>query len=351
MTSRPDQPAIRKADLDAAVVAGVIEQDAADRLLAFVLHENAVPPQADEETLRLITSFNDIFVTIGLALFLSALTYMLAGMGVAMTGLILAAVSWALAEVFTRVKRLALPSIALLVVYGVAAFIALTALFLGNLGWKIDDYLNHGGIGLAAAGLLSAGLIALHWLRFRVPITIAAGCAALAVMIIALTASAAPGLITNHPVAIFLPLGLVIFAFAMWFDMSDRARQTRRTDIAFWLHLLAAPFIVHPIIAATTSLGKLTQADALVILVLFVVLGLIALISDRRALLVSSLIYLGYATYTLLSGTLWASLGWVQAVFVVGAIVLLLSVAWRPLRAMVLQTVPDFIRLRVPPAV
>jgi len=351
MSSGSDQPAIRKADLDAAVAAGVIEPDTADRLLTFMVQTNAVPAQADEENLRLITSFNDIFVTIGLALFLGALTYMVTSTGVAMTAVILAVVSWAMAEVFTRIKRLALPSIVLLVVYGVAVFVAITGLLLGNLGWNIDDYVKYGGIDLAVAGFLTAGLIAVHWLRFRVPITIAAGCAALAVMVMALTASAAPGLITNHPVAIFLPLGLAIFALAMWFDMSDRARQTRRIDIAFWLHLLAAPFIVHPVIAATTSLGKLTQADAGVILVLFVVLGLIALISDRRALLVSSLIYLGYATYTLLANTMWASLGRVQAVFVVGAIVLLLSVAWRPLRGMVLQAMPDFVRLRVPPAV
>ena len=346
-----DQPAIRKADLDAAVSAGVIGPEAADRLLAFALQTNAVPAEADEENLRLITSFNDIFVTIGLALFLGALIYMVAGTGVSMTGAILAVVSWVMAEVFTRMKRLALPSIVLLVVYGVAVFIAISGILIGNLGWAIEVYLKHGGIDLAVAGLLTAGFIALHWLRFRVPITIAAGCAALAIMVMALVASIAPGLIKSHPVAIFLPLGLAIFGLAMWFDISDRARRTRRTDIAFWLHLLAAPLIVHPVIAATTSLGKLTQDDAGVILVLFVLLALVALISDRRALLVSSLIYLGYATYTLLSSTMWASLGRVQAVFVVGAIVLLLSVAWRPLRGMVLQMMPDFIRVRVPPAI
>src|SRR2546430_3225670 len=38
-----------------------------------------------------------------------------------------------------------------------------------------------------------------------------------------------------------------MFLFAMWWDGSDRARLTRRSDVAFWLHLLAAPMIVHPV--------------------------------------------------------------------------------------------------------
>ncbi len=35
----------------------------------------------------------------------------------------------------------------------------------------------------------------------------------------------------------------------MRFDMTDPERLTRRTDIAFWLHLLAAPLIVHSLIS------------------------------------------------------------------------------------------------------
>ncbi len=44
-----------------------------------------------------------------------------------------------------------------------------------------------------------------------------------------------------------LLLGIGTFLFAMWWDSSDRARLTRRADVAFWLHLLAAPMIVHPV--------------------------------------------------------------------------------------------------------
>ena len=49
---------------------------------------------------------------------------------------------------------------------------------------------------------------------------------------------------------LLLLCGLAVFALAMRFDLSDPKRQTRRTDIAFWLHMLAAPLIVHPLAAA-----------------------------------------------------------------------------------------------------
>ena len=37
--------------------------------------------------------------------------------------------------------------------------------------------------------------------------------------------------------------GLGVFAFAMRWDLQDPERITRRSDVAFWLHLAAAPLI------------------------------------------------------------------------------------------------------------
>ena len=82
----------------------------------------------------------------------------------------------------------------------------------------------------------------------------------------------------------------------MKFDMSDRNRVTQRTDIAFWLHLLAAPLIVHSIVYPLLTESALSPGAAVAIVSLFAVLSLVALTVDRRALLVSSLLYLGYAS-------------------------------------------------------
>ena len=90
-----------------------------------------------------------------------------------------------------------------------------------------------------------------HWRRFHVPITVAAGAAAVAGCSVAIVvgivslgdAESAKNLILGF----VLLLGIGMFLFAMWWDASDRARVTRRSDVAFWLHLLAAPMIVHPV--------------------------------------------------------------------------------------------------------
>ena len=54
--------------------------------------------------------------------------------------------------------------------------------------------------------------------------------------------------------------GLGVFTLAMWWDRSDRVRQTRRSDVAFWLHLLAAPMIAAPWSTSSASVARATAA-------------------------------------------------------------------------------------------
>src|SRR5204862_5090982 len=92
--------------------------------------------------------------------------------------------------------------------------------------------------------------------------------------------------------ALTLTCGLTVFAAAMAFDISDRDRMTRRSDCAFWLHLLAAPLIVHSLISLITpSLSQITNGIAFTILLIVAAVALIAIAIDRRALLVSALAY------------------------------------------------------------
>lgn len=138
-----------------------------------------------------------------------------------------------------------------------------------------------------------------------------------------------------------LIIGLIVFAAALRFDMSDRERLTRRSDCAFWLMLAAAPLIVHPVVSLLTSV-ELTELFAnAVTLSAVAVFALIALIVDRRAFLVSSLAYLGA---TIISGigaiagegnALWATL------VVMGAAVVLLGVGWQSARAFVMRPLPQ----------
>src|SRR5205807_3376898 len=125
---------------------------------------------------------------------------------------------------------------------------------------------------------------------FRVPITIAAGCAALTIAIVGLVYSLIPQLTSSGYAVVVFVCGLAIFALAMRFDISDPERLTRRTDIAFWLHLLAAPLIVHALITGmVTEAPRLSPAAAVAILAIFLTLSFVAVLIDRRAMLVSGL--------------------------------------------------------------
>ena len=90
----------------------------------------------------------------------------------------------------------------------------------------------------------------------------------------------------------------------MAFDLSDRDRLTRRSDCAFWLHLLAAPLIVHSLISLVApNLAQITNdaahRDPVAIVA---VLAVVAIAIDRRALLVSALIYIGVVIAYVIGG-------------------------------------------------
>src|SRR5438874_8646597 len=125
-------------DLDDAVASGVISAAAADALRAHIERQRATPI-ADEEQFRLITGFNDIFVSIAAAILLFAVGWIgqslgqSAGLIVDVNGpsplapLAVAATAWPLAMFFTAKRRMALPSILLLLAFVGGVFA--TALF------------------------------------------------------------------------------------------------------------------------------------------------------------------------------------------------------------------------------
>ena len=336
------------AELDAAVAEGAVSPDSAAALRAFVARHRAAPP-ADEEQFRLLTGFNDIFVSIAMVLLLVALTW-LSGMAGPLPGAaVLAAASWGLAEFFTRRRRMALPSILLL-----GAFIGGLSFCGTVLARAVQELALPGdaGEGLAVSGGAAIAALGawLHWRRFRVPITVAAGALGAIAAVLAALVALVPALGGRWLMLLFAA-GLALFALAMHWDMSDRARTTRRADVAFWLHLAAAPLIVHPVFALLGLLdGKADIVRAAMAIGLYVMLAVVALVVDRRALLVSSLVYVLYAIGTLVRAAGAVDAGFALTALLVGSGLLLLSAFWRTARHAVLRAVPDGLRERMPPA-
>jgi hypothetical protein len=200
----------------------------------------------------------------------------------------------------------------------------------------------------ALTALIVAGAAYLHWRRFRIPITIAALTGALVATLVSLALAIVPA-VRPAWLAVMLLAGLGVFAFAMRWDMSDRARTTRRSDVAFWLHLLAAPLIAHPIFNLLGVLGdKIGIGTAIVVILLYLGFGIVALAVDRRALLVSSLIYVLYALAGLFRQFGAVSLNVALTALVIGSALLMLSAFWQNARRLVVERLPADLRERLP---
>lgn len=329
-------------DLDAAVAAGILDGRIAAAFRGFVVARQG-GRLADEEHFRLLTGFNDIFVAIALSLVLAALTGLgtLAHPGAAAA--LVAAAAWGLAEYFTRRRRMALPSILLLLAFTGALGLGLAASLGPLLSPQTEPYAALAGALLAAAGAFA------HWRRFRVPVTVAAGVGAAAAAVLSLVLALLPDAAPLLPWLV-LPAGLVVFALAMRWDASDRERATRRADVAFWLHLLAAGMIVHPVFGLLPDLPSPLAGAALVVAV-YAVLMIVALITDRRAILVSSLAYVLYAVVSAVTDSTALAdhdIGWAVVALPIGSVLLLFSAFWHTARRTLLRPLPQAIRDRVP---
>ncbi len=202
---------------------------------------------------------------------------------------------------------------------------------------------------IAVAAAVAAGLTWLHWRRFRVPITVAAGAAALIGMVVGLLIAITPDLLKRMNFILFAA-GIAVFVFAMYWDMTDPLRQTRRADVAFWLHLLAAPLIVHPVFTLFGLLDRdVGVGGAMVVMLLYVIMAVIALVIDRRALMVSALVYVLAAISAVLEKFGAVGVNVALTALLIGSALLMLSAFWHVSRARVVGCLPGAWRSRLPP--
>lgn len=327
-------------DLDAAVAAGALS---AESVAAFRAHmeQTRATPVVDEEHFRLVSSFNDIFVAIAGMLVLIAVGWIAGSIERHLPGAAVAATAWGLAEFFTRQRRMALPSILFLLAFTGGVFATLM---------PTDNFLTGKfGIQIAVAAAVAAGFTWLHWRRFRVPITVAAGAAALIGVAVGLLIAVTPDLL-KWMNAILFAAGVSVFVFAMYWDITDPLRQTRRADVAFWLHLLAAPLIVHPVFTLFGLMDKEIEiGGAVVVLLLYVVMAVIALAIDRRALMVSALVYVLAAISAVLEKFGAVGVNVALTALLIGSALLMLSAFWHISRARVVGCLPEVWQDILPP--
>ncbi len=328
-------------DIASAVQAGILTNEDATSFRNYV-DQLREAPSVDDENFRLIRGFNDIFVVIACLLLLSSITWIGTELISWLGALLQTVAAWALAEYFTRRRLMAFPSIVLLLAF-VGGVLVTGIILLGKYDFSEE-----------VVGVVSSGAAALaawfHWIRFKVPITVAAGMATLVASVISLLFFAVPE--TKQWVhAMTFSAGLMVFVVAMRWDFEDILRQTRKSDVAFWLHLVAAPLLVHPIFSFLEVFEGQTEAwQAGVVAVLYIVLAFISISIDRRALMVSALTYVLYTFSTLLEEYGVVSLNFAFAAFIIGGGLLLLSAFWHTCRKSVLSFYPSSIQGLLPPS-
>ncbi len=348
--------------LAAAVSEGILTEDQAERLTDFWTNRGThspvaeTLPHADIEEVRFVRGFHDIFISLGLVILMVGLIYGLNGIlpawAISAVG---AAAIWGLAEIFSRRMRLALPSFLLSLAFTPFFFMACFGLVvdqdltsLNMDGWR-QTY--ESALVIPTSLIALAGAV-LFYLRFKVPVGIAGitgGCLFIAAVLIEM---AFPGLIENNHMLFILSLGLVTFALAMSFDAKDPARVTLNSDKAFWLHLMAAPFIVHSILAWVSGFsGQGSTGYSVTVIGLFLVLATVALVVDRRALLVSAMSYLGFAIgYLITEANISEEAAFAVTLLVLGSFILLIGSAWSFLRRLLLAPLSGTPLLRYLPA-
>lgn len=331
---------------------GIASPSAATGILAELAEPKDSEPlgvQEKSEAPRFVRGFHDVLITVGIIIALS-------GAAALMSGLVLVPAVIVLAEILVKRQRLALPAFALTVAYVIGVvWIVLTA-FKSNTPAALLQM-----IFVYAAS--AAALVPFYW-RYRVPVALAALILAGIGLCFFVTLRAF-GEAAVYSDAVALPallaglvFSLLAFGAAMYFDVRDRQRVTRRSDVAFWLHLGAAPALLNSALGLALWnrgtggywLQNLTFSQSGIALALIALFMLTGIAIDRRAFVTAGIVSLGYAISTLMKGVNFeANNLFAVSALAVGIILLVIGIGWLPIRARVVAMLPKTIQGLVPP--
>lgn len=367
-----------KIALDEAAGEGIISSDQAARLLPYLSDRNigalavtgalselrstdAPNPLEETEAPRFVRGFHDVLITIGIVVLLIGLW------GVANHSVSLLAIG-ILAEILVRRQRLALPAVVLTI--ALVNWLVQTMIgYVDTMPSLFADF-THGAVVLVAPFPI---MLALFYWRYRVPLSLALLLFSLFGLLLAAVFYAVGSLLgssdvlTDYPtltLVILFAAALGSFALAMRFDLSDPQRQTRRSDVAFWLHLVTAPALLYSTILLVLRLQlansgvvftNLTNVffggylQAFTVLAMVLVMMLIGLIIDRRAFVTAGLVSLGLATGAILRHNQAGldKIGFL-VLMIVGLVVLVIGIGWADLRRIVVRRLPLSIQGRLP---
>ncbi len=338
-------------DIEAAVYAGSLSREAADALRTHAARERG-GPLADSEQVHYISGYDEIFVVAAGIIALIGAGFTFGLVWPPLGGLAVAGMAWGIIEIFVRGRQMALPGIVFygMLNLGLLIFSAALLIDFRNI-WSLATMMAPTMIlwSQVLASVLVAVAGWLVWLRFRLPIAFAGAIAGIAGIPVSLaTAVLFPGAQQLTLLIMFI-CGLAVFVYAMRWDMLDITRTGPASTMGFWLHLTAAPLVVTPLFfwlgmnLNASLMGTNAGFLALIAVVFYIAICVVALIIDRRALALSGMIYvtiaLSYLTGTA-GGPLNALPSAATGAMLAGVGLLIFAGAWTALRRAVLRLVP-----------
>jgi len=344
-------------DIDAARQAGILDADKAAELSAFFNAQGRAPSSdgSQEETLRFLSNFNDIFISIGLVILSIGITmtsgtlFGSTGNAFIIAGPILVAF-WLLLEYFAGRRRLVLPSMTLSVMF-IFTFTLLTALWANGLGslesaeatfsgnpFDNLDTVKNVALWSAGGATLGAGLI---FLRFRLPFALFLIALAIAGGLYFETFTSGNANSIYSGGASFL-IGLATLILAILFDVRDPERKTLNADNAFWLHLAAAPQVMLGLRALFSggTYDTLSAGEAIPLLIALIVFSILSLALNRRALIAAGLLSFWLVINTITDQSMSGTTQVAISLLLLGGGIVLLGAGWKTARKLVLAFMP-----------
>jgi hypothetical protein len=348
-------------DLRAAVASGLLSESQAARLTALAHSRSGARENLDpgDEPFELFKGFNEIFIVVGLAILTAGwiavnglavatefVNYKTQATGATAVGAVFV---WLISEYFIRRRRMVAPAIALSILFAANAFVGFNAHFAQPFMLAQDDLSS-----LPLPLGLSILALGLFWYRFKVPFAMALmalGVFGLAMLVAANTSGQSFSVEEMFLLSaggayawITLVVGALVFALAMYFDMSDPHRVTRRSAQGFWLHVVAAPALINTIALSLMDRGDST--GQFLLLAVMIGFAIVAIVIDRRSFLIAAIGYI-----VSLAMTVFENDGAALTVLLLGLFLVALGAFWTQIRAFLLRRIFGFLPLdRLPPA-
>ncbi|MGB3472771.1 MAG: hypothetical protein WBA51_18290 [Erythrobacter sp.] len=349
-----------KSDLEAAIRVSGITDAAATRIRTAIntseesRHDGAALPW-QEQSFRYSFASNTVMPALGLIV-------LLVGLSLASTAFLFEAgglpaiivALWLSAYYRDRRNGLAQSILFAGFIVNVAMTALHLALFLGEPNPDLTTLAPDQGA--LVAGLCATACFA-YWQFFRFPLSFALGCVATLTLgdhvLHAFFATLPSPVFVGWPIM----FAIIMLTLAVWWDMTDVYRETVRSDVAFWLHLIASFMLLSGLVVAmfasetsgftrfgpTYEFNAITRVTGLLIFFATIALTVLSLMVNRVVLALFATLFLSAAVHAMLG---MENLPF--TVLLVGAGIVLLAAFWRDLRRVLLASLPPIVRAQLP---